>query len=252
MLRKDFVIPSEISAPSRMSKQTYSKEPLLVAIGTHDDVRSSIWRLWVYKDDVYFGTAEGSQAFKFSLHKSGIWRAAFVRSLDKDGRTDRAAKKWDRPSAGAGGMTSAIAVVAAPSGPSKPFTSRRRNNDQRIRWVPPAPPTRMVVLFVMIANSDADTDPIVFAQDRLVGRLKKANGETVCVVANERAITPEIAAKIKEVRTNLKIHVPKEVIEKQQLKYSRALMCVSDDIIGPTNPPTIFDVEIGWESVVSN
>jgi hypothetical protein len=67
-------------------KKSYDKHPLLVAVGSSDDVRSSIWRLWVRKNDVYFGTTDSLPAFKVSLHQSDqseIWRIALVRSLDE-------------------------------------------------------------------------------------------------------------------------------------------------------------------------
>jgi hypothetical protein len=102
----------------------------------------------------------------------------------------------------------------------------------------------------MIAKIGVDTDPIRFGHDTLMGRLKKANGETVCLVAHERNLTTDLVAKIHEVMSSLKIHMSEDDIRKQSITHARALLLTSDDTIGPNNPPTIFDVEIGWENVV--
>jgi hypothetical protein len=61
-------------------RKAFDKKPLIVAAGSPDDVRSSIWRLWIQGDDIYFGTRDTLPAFKISLHQSGIWRAAFVKT----------------------------------------------------------------------------------------------------------------------------------------------------------------------------
>jgi hypothetical protein len=244
---KRFNHPKPIKTPT---KKPYDRKPLLVAVGSPDDVRSSIWRLWIQNEDaVYFGTQDTLPAFKISLHKSGIWRAAFVKSLDKTTNTDRAVKKWKRPNANHDGMTSAVAVVISPIPPREPCEPHRVS-DLRIKWIPPAPRHKIIVLFIVIADAQIGTDPIRFGHDRLLGRLKKANGETVCLVANERPLTADIVDHIQEVMTKLQITVDQEAIDNRSLKRARALMFNAPDVIGPRNSPTIFDVEIGLENLV--
>ena len=49
-------------------KKSFDKHPLIAAIGSPEDARSSVWRVWVRKDDVYFGAQESLSGFKVSLH----------------------------------------------------------------------------------------------------------------------------------------------------------------------------------------
>jgi hypothetical protein len=148
-------------------------------------------------------------------------------------------------------MTSAVAVVVSPIPPRRPFAVHRAT-DRRIKWIPPAPRNRVNILFVNIASKGTDTDPIRFASDRLVGRLRKSNGETVCLIANERPLTNDIVEVIHEVMKKLKIHVDQDAIDNKTIKGCRALLLKADDVIGPRNVPTLYDVEVGWDNVMAN
>jgi hypothetical protein len=233
-------------------RKAFDKKPLIVAAGSPDDVRSSIWRLWIQGDDIYFGTRDTLPAFKISLHQSGIWRAAFVKKLEgADSDKDRAVKKWPRPAEFNTGMTNAVAVVISSIPPRRAFEAHRVK-DPRIKWIPPASRNCVTILFVSIASKGTDTDPIRFARDRLLGRLRKSNGEIVCLIANERPLTNELGEVIQEVMKNLKINVDQVAIDQQSIKRCRAILLKSDDVIGANNAPTLFDVEIGWDNVVAN
>lgn len=70
--------------------------------------------------------------------------------------------------------------------------------------------------------------------------------ETVCLVAHERAMTKELAEPIQEAMSKAKMHVSQDVIDARQgIKASRVLLLKAADNIGPENPPTIYDVELG-------
>jgi hypothetical protein len=206
-----------MNAKSKAAK--YDRQPLRVVFGSPDDPRSSIWRLWVQSDEVYFGTTDTLPHFKISLHKTGEWHAALVKSLNSSSPKGRFLKQWKRPPSKMG-MTFAVAVIPSTTKPPEPFTPRKIV-DTRLKWLTQAGPNRVAILFVIIADYEVDTDPIMLAQDILIGRLKKENGETVCLIAHERELTSEIAAKVSEVRNSLKINVPKDIIEKanQQLSW---------------------------------
>jgi hypothetical protein len=117
------IVPIMSAVPN---KRSYDKHPIVFAVGSPESVRSSVWRLWVRNDDVYFGAIEALTGFKVSLHQSGVWRAAFVKSLDKDANIDRAAKKWARPSEAEPGITHALSVVISPIAPHRPFEGSSR------------------------------------------------------------------------------------------------------------------------------
>jgi hypothetical protein len=225
---------------------------LRVAVGSPDDPRSCVWRLWVHGDEVYFGTRETLRGFKVSLHKSGIWRTAFVRALDApDNDADRVALKWQRPDEYLPGSTSCVAVVVSPILPGRPFKSRGVG-DRRIKWLTMPAPNRVLILLVVIIKPGLVVDPILFVHDKLLGHLKKTHGESVCLIAHERDLTEPIVAKIHEIMRGAKINftITGELSE-DTVHSSRALMVTSDDQIGSSNPPTIYDVSLGWGNVVA-
>jgi len=119
-----------------------SKRPLdtiRFALGSLDEPRSAVWRLWVHGHDVYFGASLALQAFKVSLHKSRIWRIAWIQTLSqKDKDSDRLIMKWQRPSEHILGWTNCIAVLVSPILPKRPFQSERIA-DSRIKWVAVTP-----------------------------------------------------------------------------------------------------------------
>jgi hypothetical protein len=50
----------------------------------------------------------------------------------------------------------------------------------------------------------------------------------------------------------LKVHVSKEAIEQESVQHVRGMLLNNADVIGPNNPPTLFDIEFGWENVSPN
>ncbi len=145
-----------------------------------------------------------------------------------------------------------IVAVGSPISPSQPFKGHDAT-DPKINWIPPAPSDKVIALFVDIAKKGVDTDASYSGSDKLLGCLKKRNGETVCLVAHERAMTKELAEPIQEAMSKAKMHVPQNIIDaKQGIRASRVLLLKAADIIGPSNPPTIYDVELGWENITAN
>lgn len=67
-----------------------------LAIGDPENLRSNIWRMAAYKDDVYVGTG-GAAPVKFSFHKSGICREAYTGEFGiPPGMQDRVMTRWKR------------------------------------------------------------------------------------------------------------------------------------------------------------
>ena len=94
--------------------------------------------MWVQRNDVYLGARDLLWALKVSLHRSNIWRIAFVNDLDgKDEGTDRAVVKWQRPDEFAPGWTGSIGILVSPIQPQRPF-QKARDDDSRITWFAPA------------------------------------------------------------------------------------------------------------------
>lgn len=89
----------------------------LAVVGT-SGARSSVWRIWSNKNDIYAASRGLAHVEKFSFHASGICRHAFTKQYGTPSTlTDRAMAKWRRaPTPPAGGsQTSQVLSVAFPS-----------------------------------------------------------------------------------------------------------------------------------------
>ncbi|MFZ5844846.1 MAG: hypothetical protein ACOY0S_00045 [Patescibacteria group bacterium] len=87
---------------------------LRFAVGSPENCKSWVWRMWVNGDDVYLGARNALRAFKVSLHKSDIWRIAFVEELKRDNpQVDRVILRWKRPGEFAPGWTPAIGILVS-------------------------------------------------------------------------------------------------------------------------------------------
>ena len=204
--------------------------------------------MWVQRNDVYLGARDMLWALKVSLHRSNIWRIAFVNDLEgKDKGTDRAVVKWRRPDEFAPGWTGSIGVLISPIQPQRPF-QRAREDDPRIHWFAPAEEGRRLlfkVLFSQPGYSERHLNAISVRGDRLAGRLLKRNGETVWLLVREDDLTPVEMAKIRDVMDNVKINLSEGAIGD-----SRALLVLSTDDPGVADQPTILDIALGQENVV--
>lgn len=126
------------------------------AVGNVDDVRSSIWRLWANKADVYLGARTTLGAMKISLHASGICRAAVVSPTPRPPLA-----KWKRPPTTAPGFTRLFSVVVPPYLVTGPFT--QVSNEKKLVCFVPAPTSTQHKLVFTISVAD----PLYTAQNIL-------------------------------------------------------------------------------------
>src|SRR3989338_3591863 len=212
------------------------KNIIRFAVGTQDDPKSWVWRLWVQGDEVYIGAKNSLQAFKVSLHKSGIWRIAFVKELKRsDDTADRVIVKWQKPGEFVPGWTASIAVAVSSIEPARPF-KKVRVEDTRIVWFSQPTKGKRLLFKILISSqgmSETDLKKIIVAGDKLAGRLVKTNGEI---------------EKIKDVMDKIKIYL-KAGSSEDALNDSRALLVVSEDVPTTTTQPTILDISLGKENL---
>jgi hypothetical protein len=224
---------------------------LRFAVGSPGDIKSWIWRMWVNGDDVYLGARNALKAFKVSLHRSNIWRVAFVEELRRDNpETDRVIIKWQRPEEFAPGWTPSIGILISSIDAKRPF-KKRTIEDTRIQWF--SSPTKgrkfiFKILFSKSGTSEIDFKKVTIAGDKLVGKLMKKSGEAVWLVLREDDLTLVETAKIEDVMQKTKIHL-KPGSSEDSLFDSRALLVVSDDIPSILNQPTILDIALGKENL---
>jgi len=219
------------------------------AVGTPETAESSIWRLWIYRDEVYLGARDALREFKVSLHQSGIWRIAFVADLERSDKSDRVITKWKRPGEFAPGWTPSVGVLISAVPADRPFRTPRIADD-RIGWFePPVAGNKLVfkILFSNGAFTADDARKIRTDRDRLAACLVKQNGEKVWLVVRDEPLAPSEEQKIRDIMLKTKIHL-KPGSEGDSLT-ARALLVVSDELPGVSNQPTILDIPLGKENL---
>ncbi len=222
------------------------------AVGSPEDIQSWVWRMWVKGDDVYLGARDALTTFKVSLHKSNIWRIAFVKDLElEDKESDRVIMKWKRPGEFAPGWTPSIGILISSIKPQYSF-EKQKIDDARIHWfTPPAQGKKLIfkVLFSKSNLSEIDLKLVTLPKDRLVVRLIKDNGEIVWLVVREDNLTPLEIKKIRDVMKKTNINL-KSGSTDNSVNDSRALLVVSEDTPSVTAQPTILDIAFGKENLV--
>lgn len=75
--RSLFLWDHQSEAPNEMAKE------VRFAVGSRDDVHSSVWRLWANKSELYLAARSSAGLSKISFHSSGICRWALVSSTPR-------------------------------------------------------------------------------------------------------------------------------------------------------------------------
>lgn len=93
-----------------------------VAVGTRDSLRSSVWRLWTHKGELYLAARSFASFSKFSFHKSGINRYAVNAEIERENSlSDRVFHKWRRGPEMYPGWTEGFGVLIPPRITQQPF-----------------------------------------------------------------------------------------------------------------------------------
>jgi hypothetical protein len=216
---------------------------VIVAVGSPDDLRSSIWRLWVQGDEVYFGPRSMLPHLKASLHRTGNWHI-------KLGKIK--VERWRRPKDDRG-LVKGIMVLVDPFLPTEPFKDRaiQSISDSDIKWVVLPPYGKLAVLIVALATKDADLDSGMFpVGDRILAKLEKKNGERVLLIAHDMTLSPELSQKIIEEKSKITINVKEGRTIKAQLGLGRAILTFPPG--APGEMPAIYDLCLGWDNVASD
>jgi hypothetical protein len=174
------------------------------AVGSASEARSSLWRLWVDKDDVYLAVRQTPRGLKVSLHKSGDWRIAWVKNpdLNEQLHADRIVCRWRRPPEFTPGWTHGVSILV-PAIPLQHPLSAMVEAGTKVAWIPPAQPGRALEIGVLISAPRARITTVRVADGpaRTVGQVKLANGDAVWVVMGERLLTPVEQAATEKMRT---------------------------------------------------
>lgn len=79
---------------------------LRFAVGNSENLRSSVWRLWANKDDLFLAARSLAGLSKISFHKSGICRYALNSKIPR-----AALLSWPRPSTRIPDVTSLFGII---------------------------------------------------------------------------------------------------------------------------------------------
>jgi hypothetical protein len=225
----------------------YDKEPLLVAFGSPEQPLSGVWRLWIQKDDIYFGPVKMLSQVKVSLHKSGDWRISLLRPPDYSRKnSSRIIIKWNRPPSDYRKLTTCLCVCVPPIFPKDPFTPVKINDD-RVKWIQPSL-HRVMMLIILIADASLSVGPVLFPKNRLLGMRRKENGENVCLLAHEQDFTKPHIDLIEGYMARYKIRVsgPPEKFELDAYGYIASPENRTDQY----NPPMLTQINFGWDNVI--
>src|SRR6266436_5657406 len=111
-----------------------AKNAFRFAVGSREDLRSSIWRLWANGDELYLATRSVAGISKISFHRSGICR--YARNT-KGPR--KASVRWHRRSEIFPGHTILFAILVPPLLTKTPLRDKFEENTSVIFIEPPAP-----------------------------------------------------------------------------------------------------------------
>lgn len=232
--------------PSKAESNT-----LRFAVGTPQNPQSWIWRMWVQGDEVYLGARDTLTAFKVSLHKSNIWRIAFVAELEREDKdSNRVIIKWNRPEEFAPGWTTSIGILVSCVQAQRPFT-QTTVDDNRVKWFPPPKEGKKLIFKVLFSqpNPEVELKRISAEHDQVAARMVKKSGEVVWLIVRQDDLATIELQKIQDVMTNTRIHLEPGSSEGTLTGSARALLVVSEDIPTASAQPTILDIPLGLENV---
>lgn len=231
-----------------------TEDTLRFGIGSADDARSHVWRLWVQRNDVYLGARDLPQTIKVSLHQSGIWRIAYVRELtEEDDGDDRLVFKWKRPAEFARGWTRSVAVVVPEIGAMRPFDPFEVD-DSRVGWFASPGRNRKAVFTVLFSRpglTESDLSGVSMPGDRLVGSVGKADGETVWVSLREEPLAAVEMSTIHREIDDIRINLPPGGSE-GDIAGARIFRVAWPDEANAQDQPTIADIPLTKNHVATH
>jgi hypothetical protein len=223
------------------------RKTLRFAVGTPEEYRSAIWRLWVQGDDVYLATRTMTQFIKLSLHRSGIWRLAWTEesSMKAQGSYNRVEQRWQRPAEFRLGWTQGPAVIVPNSGIWKPFQRALDQEKIPVHWSSIPQPGQKYHFTVLFARSQAPQNSwqtVVRSDDSLLGVLDLRNGDKIVLHRREIPMVEKESSYVHSFVQNMRIHCKADAPE---ICEASVFTAGTDD----AGYPYLLDMSLGWENV---
>ena len=210
------------------------------AVGRSEDLRSSVWRLWPNKNELYLAARSIAGLSKISFHSSGICRYAVV---SKEPRPPL--DSWRRPGPSEPGVTPLFDLVFPPSPVANAFQDTLpEGNKPTLLLVPPPDDAKLIVRILL-------TDPS-FTKERIQalarGKPVAIHGsvqmlsETAWLVSYLDALAPSEREFVSNLIKTTKIHMsPGSSAD----EFGFAGM----HSIEKTNPRTLVDLQLGPDNL---
>lgn len=209
-------------------------------VGTRGDVRSSVWRLWANKADLYLAARTTAGLSKISFHASGTYRFAVVSQLPRP-----ALHNWRRPKETDRGVTPVFDIVVPPPMIDQRFCDLPPNA-KRIEFLrPPDTGTKIIIRILLVSPTITETDLRKLARDKPIffhGSVPLPRENAWLVSYYDKFSTAEHAFFAKLVSTT-KIHFDPGV-SKDDIFFAQM-----HSLEASNNPPAIVDIQLGAANV---
>jgi hypothetical protein len=175
--------------------------PIRFAAGSAESPYSGIWRLFSNGDDVYLGASKASlKAFKFSLHRSGVWVLAGIDGAGVSFENgNRRARRWSRPPLTGSGITLGLSVIV----PRTSLGSRKSlsgEGDNHTVWYPAPAAGRCVDFTTYFVEAGRTVSWNV--GDTVLGEFSLKSGSRVVLIARTRVMSAAFATRIEDLIRN--------------------------------------------------
>ncbi|TAK58460.1 hypothetical protein EPO14_03905 [Patescibacteria group bacterium] len=213
-------------------------------VGTRDDLRSSVWRLWANKNDLYLAARSHAMISKFSFHRSGKYRFAVNSTVEReDDASDRALYKWTRPDEFAPGWTRCFGILVPPRVTEMPF-GNTFDEGKSIECVSPPADGKKTIFNIILSHKAATPEHVVSGsahQVKILGRIEMPQ-EIAWLVTFEDDFTVAEAAVVQDHFDKLKIHLkPGNTGDGMNHTFLHA---IKQGVI-----PFLIDIELGKENL---
>jgi len=189
-----------------MSKKN---ELFISRFGIYDDTgaQSSIWRLWISKNDVYFTTRPLSGILKMSLHESGHWHFSF--SSEYTAKRDvpnqaRHLEKWNRPEEINTGtdITLALRVIV----PKSELRKLKKEFKKEVNWILYNTDKSAIEITIFLSKLEAKISEWPGKKSMntfLIDKFTLPNGETVWIVYMYISLSNEYRQGLEKYRNDI-------------------------------------------------
>lgn len=222
------------------------KNIIRFAVGSRNDVHSSIWRLWSHNSDLYLAARSYANISKFSFHQSGNYRYAINENIKrKDNQTDRALYKWNRSEEVAPGWVQCLGILVPPRITKIPFNNTFLEN-KSVAFISPPDLGNKVIFNIIFSPKEATEDSLIrnsAHKIQIIGYVVLQR-ELAWLVTFQDILTLDEEVKMKDHFNKLKIHL-KPGATGDSLNNSFL------HILEQGKPPFILDIELGRENLQS-